>query len=357
MELFSVKQIIALLLYGIVSIILVVLNKRILTGDFGYPLITTWIQQICGLICYVFAYLLTSSLIPKYNVFSKPGFNLKYIKVCLPMSISCIAFISLSNTCLKYVPVSSYAIARSLTLLFNVIFSVLLLKQSISKICIIACLIVMTGFTIGSYDSQALNIYGIMTGALSSIFQSIYIVQIKKVTPALNNAEFLTYWYNVLITSFFAFIFIYIFSENKAFNELLLMSPFQIINTICPIVLSGILNFIFGLITYWCIQVTSPIAYNLTGYVKSGLQSLIGVITNGETLSFITLLSLSMTIGGSAMYTFARLSENDQKQDHIIKNSTSFKKLFSEEITPINDSCKINNGNPNECLVNPKNIK
>ncbi|OII73573.1 nucleotide sugar transporter [Cryptosporidium ubiquitum] len=305
-KVFHFNKTLSLVLYGFVSVTLVFLNKKIFISSFSYPLFTTWIQQVCGVFCYLIAYTILKNIFGKDNIISKPSIQHEKIKCCLPMSLACTSFILLSNLCLKYVPMSSYAITRSLTLFFNIIFSILMLKQQISGICIFGCGIVIMGFIVGSFDSSSLGLYGIFAGAISSFFQSIYTVQIKSVSKKIND-EFQVYWYNVLITSFLAIIPVFIFGEHEAFIELSNLDFREFIMKFGPILISGILNFFLGVIIIWCIHVTSPIAYNLTGYIKSGIQTLIGIILNNEELKYSTIFGLTMTIGGSAIYSFGNL--------------------------------------------------
>ncbi|KAH8582047.1 nucleotide sugar transporter like integral membrane with 9 transmembrane domains [Cryptosporidium sp. chipmunk genotype I] len=323
-KIFQFNKALSLLLYGFVSVTLVFLNKRIFVGNFSYPLFTTWIQQVCGMICYLIAYVVLKSIFGIDHLISRPSIQYEKIKDTLPMSLSCTIFILLSNLCLKYVPMSSYAITRSLTLFFNIVFSILILKQQISNICIFGCGIVIMGFIIGSLDSSTLGLYGILAGATSSFFQSIYTVQIKSVSKKIND-EFQVYWYNAFTTSFLAVVPIFIFGEYNAFIELSTLDFGEFTINFGPILISGILNFFLGIIVIWCIHTTSPIAYNLTGYVKSGIQTLIGVLLNNEELKFSTILGLVMTIGGSAIYSFANLIKltpnknvNSNESCHII---------------------------------------
>lgn len=57
--------------------------------------------------------------------------------------------VSTNNLCLKYVPVSFYYIGRSLTTVFNVILSYMLLGQTSSFHCILCCAVIVGGFLLG----------------------------------------------------------------------------------------------------------------------------------------------------------------------------------------------------------------
>lgn len=333
MGFFEPKKVFALVLYGSVSIFLVLLNKKIFIGSFSYPLLTTWIQQVCGLTCYFLTYLLIGKLFQKEKLFSKPTIEYEKLLLCIPMSVSCALFILLSNLCLKYVPMSSYAVARSLTLFFNVILSIIILKQKISNICIFGCSIVIFGFVTSSFDSSSLNPYGIIAGASSSLFQSIYTIKIKSISSKFNHDEFQVYWYNVFLTSFLTLIPVFIFKEYKAFIELSELEISEILKTIIPILISGLLNFLLGMTTNWCIQTTSPIAYNLTGYVKSGIQTMIGIVFNNETCYLSTIIGLVMTISGSAIYTFGNLIKFNKEKLLEVNSKQSYEEIIDSKIS------------------------
>lgn len=57
--------------------------------------------------------------------------------------------IALNNLCLKHVDISFYYVGRSLTTIFNVVFSYLVLHQTTSKGCVLCCLLIIGGFMLG----------------------------------------------------------------------------------------------------------------------------------------------------------------------------------------------------------------
>ena len=57
--------------------------------------------------------------------------------------------ITFNNLCLKYVGVSFYYVSRSLTTVFNVIMSYIILGQKTSMKAIICCGIIILGFYLG----------------------------------------------------------------------------------------------------------------------------------------------------------------------------------------------------------------
>jgi len=64
-------------------------------------------------------------------------------------------------------------VARSTTIIFVVIFSILILKRSVSKKIISCCLLVACGFFLGIDQEKALgslSVKGVVYGVLSSVF-------------------------------------------------------------------------------------------------------------------------------------------------------------------------------------------
>lgn len=67
--------------------------------------------------------------------------------------------ISTNNLCLKYVGVSFYYIGRSLTTVFNMILSYVLLRQTSSTRCILCCLVIVGGFWLGVDQESIAGMY------------------------------------------------------------------------------------------------------------------------------------------------------------------------------------------------------
>lgn len=63
--------------------------------------------------------------------------------------------IATNNLCLKYVSVAFYYIGRSLTTIFNVIFTFVILGEKTSRQCLFFCFLIVMGFYIG-VDQESL---------------------------------------------------------------------------------------------------------------------------------------------------------------------------------------------------------
>ena len=173
-------------LYWFVSITMVFLNKQILAGSqfsLDAPLFITWFQCVftvaITLIGSTIASFVSSSN-SKYSLLdniiindnqkkqhhenkksrisstftltsyiSNVSFRWKIALKVLPLSIVFVAMISFNNLCLKNVGVAFYFIGRSLTTVFNVILTYIMLSRTTSPKAIACCLAIVLGFILG----------------------------------------------------------------------------------------------------------------------------------------------------------------------------------------------------------------
>lgn len=82
-----------------------------------------------------------------------------YVFQVIPLSIMFTLMIATNNMCLKYVGVAFYYIGRSLTTVFNVLLSWLLLRQSTSLRCVLCCTFIIFGFYLGVDQENLLGNY------------------------------------------------------------------------------------------------------------------------------------------------------------------------------------------------------
>lgn len=119
----------------------------------------------------------------------------------LPLSLIFVGMVTFNNLCLKYVKVSFYLVARSLTIVFNVVLSYLFLGISTSFPVIICCTVVIFGFYIGSEGEIDFSLMGTLFGVCSSLFVSLNSIYTKKMMPLVqNNSWILCYYVPVLFS-------------------------------------------------------------------------------------------------------------------------------------------------------------
>lgn len=94
-----------------------------------------------------------------------------------------------NNMCLQYVEVTFYQVARSLSIVFNILFTYTILGQSTSQSAMMTCGIVFVGFIAGSYGEINFSWEGLFYGVTSSAFVALYGIYVKKTLPVVDNDQ------------------------------------------------------------------------------------------------------------------------------------------------------------------------
>ncbi|XP_065076092.1 GDP-fucose transporter 1 [Ochlerotatus camptorhynchus] len=301
--------------YWVISILTVFVNKALLSGlDLDAPLFVTWFQVLTSSsICFVMSSL--SKRFPRmFNVPSGNPLDKEVFRKVLPLSLLFTAMIATNNLCLKYVGVAFYYVGRSLTTVFNVVLTYLLLGQKTSGNAVLCCLLIVVGFWIG-VDQESLtesfSLIGTIFGVLGSLSLSLYSIYTKRTLQFVNQEVWLLSYYNNVYS---AVIFI----------------PLMLINGELPVVMNyehlaepwfwgvmsigGVCGFAIGFVTALQIKVTSPLTHNISGTAKACAQTILATTWFSEVKSFLWWTSNIVVLVGSAFYT--RVKQLEMNQSH-----------------------------------------
>ncbi|ANQ06594.1 GDP-fucose transporter [Plasmodium coatneyi] len=209
------------------------------------------------------------------------------------------------NTCLKYTNISSYQLARSMTLPFNFLFSYFFFKQiNFTFLMTFACMLVSAGFFVFSLDAVTTNFKSVLYGTTVSIVQAIHLNLLKKKLMIYHNKTVMLY-YNMLYSSVILFIYLCITGE--------FFSIFRWSHRVCfYLALSCISSIFVTFSSFLCIHYTDNVVFNMFGNVKSTLQTFISKFYHDEVLNGYTLVGILLTTLGSFLYTYS--SEYARKQ-------------------------------------------
>jgi GDP-fucose transporter C1 len=314
--------------YWLVSISMVYLNKMLMSHDsvsISAPLFITWYQCfITAIICYVSGIVgdrmqkRAVTLPSKQGDVNKKSFFAQFPKAeykaataqkIFPLSIVFVGMMTFNNLCLKWVEVSFYNVARSLTIVFNVVFSRIMLGSTSSPTTIGCLLIVMMGFFLGSGGELDFSLKGTIAGVASSLFVSLNSIYTKKVLPAVDNDHWkLTFYNNVNACILFLPLIIYFELPIiiGAFNQQLASGVFWGAMTV-----AGFFGFSIGIVTVLQIKATSPLSHNISGTAKAAVQSMMAFYVWGNQPTFMGILGIFTVLGGSLSYAVVKMKETE----------------------------------------------
>ncbi|XP_037077419.1 GDP-fucose transporter 1-like isoform X2 [Pollicipes pollicipes] len=300
--------------YWVVSITMVFANKTLLsnkglTAPFfitGYQCLVT--AAMCALLSTVGRFLPAAASLPD------PSPQPRVLLQVLPLSFVFVCMITFNNLCLKNVDVSFYYIGRSLTTVFNVICTYLILGQKTSVQSIVCCGVIIFGFLLG-VDQEgvagSLSILGVVYGVLASLFVSLFAIFTKKVLPVVDGSVWLLTYYNNINACLLFAPLVYLSGEWTQLTHYrgLAEPHFWILMTV-----AGLFGFAIGYVTGLQIQVTSPLTHNISGTAKACAQTVLGSWWYSEARSLLWWTSNGIVLLGSAAY--ARVKQLEMEARH-----------------------------------------
>jgi GDP-fucose transporter C1 len=215
--------------------------------------------------------------------------------------------ITFNNLCLQLVEVSFYNVARSLTIVFNVMLSRVFLGIESSTKTILCLGIVIVGFVMGSHGELNFSVVGTIAGVLSSLFVSLNSIFTKYVLPAVDDNHWKLTYYNNVNASFLFLPLIYVFEKDTilAATEQLTSTAFW--SAMC---VAGFFGFSIGIVTVLQIKATTPLSHNISGTAKAAVQSLMAFYLWGNQPTVMGVLGIFTVLGGSLLYTWVKMNEN-----------------------------------------------
>lgn len=253
--------------YIMVSLALVFLNRFLFSDPQikAGALFTSWFQFLVAYVIIVFCATFCQK-VPLLNLFPPLEYKFSVIIKVLPVSFSYLLMICFNNKCLEYVSVSAYQNVRSLTILFNIIFTYIVLKEKTSILASLACGGVVIGFYLGVDGEVGLTLKGGFYGVISSIFVALYSIFVKKVMKLLDDNTYVLIEYNTPISIILLVPVVFYSGEFEVLrtNQTLYFWSMQTI--------AGVVGFIINIAIYLNIKFSSPLTHNLSGTIKASFK-------------------------------------------------------------------------------------
>lgn len=268
--------------------------------------------------CYLASYF--AVLMPTRVQFPELNFSFKVALDVIPLSVVFVAMVSFNNLCLKFLSVSFYFLARSLTTIFNVLFTYLILHTTTSCRALFCCAMIIVGYSAGVIiegNIGPLSWTGVIFGIASSITCALNSIMTAKCLPKVDGSVWRLTFYNNLNSLFLSIPVILINETNNLRDGFLNTNvTFWII-----MLVSGVFGFAIGYLSTLQIQVTSPLTHNVSGTAKAAAQTILAVLVYQEMKSISWWLSNVVVLIGSAAYAYVRHTEsiNRFKQQSLIQ--------------------------------------
>lgn len=305
------KVCLVVILYWIVSISMVFINKHILSGRYGdndLSIFVAWYQCLSAVIgIHTFRFISRRTKLP-VNL-PKIEWSLLFKKDFLKFSFIFVASLTMNNLMLKHIGVAFYQVARSSTLIFTIVLSRILLQKDITYQAMIACFLVTCGFFVGIDQEDAsgtLSVWGIIYGILASLATALAGIYIKRVQPVVDGDSFKQAYYNNINSCLIFFPLVY--STGQLQQVMLSEYIFQPSFWLC-LTLSGVLSLSIGWVSVLQIKHTSPTTHHISNNAKSVVQTILAIMYFNEDKTFLWWCGNFLVIFGVMYYTYGKINE------------------------------------------------
>ncbi|KAF5388529.1 hypothetical protein D9757_004679 [Collybiopsis confluens] len=274
--------------YMSAALVMVFVNKAVLSNSPDLPLLFLWVQLIIAVV------LLHASAAVTKRI-EIPVLDWNVAKKLFPVVL---------------VNIVGLVIARGLQLPLTILISSYSTHSLPSVKTIVATVAVSLGFFIGVVPSQSTpSVISLIYGVLSSLMIAIHAVLIKSSLPHCRNSTIqLAWWTNagsaVLLAPFVVFN-----GELSVLHAKIADSNWNGMFFAYASILTGAVGFLLCVAGLLSIKVTSPVTHMFSSAARSVLQTLLGVWIFNDMLNTNRVSSILTILGGTMYYTWVKSSE------------------------------------------------
>ena len=308
----AIKVLVVVMGYWAISISMVFINKYLVGSQQSQDDISVFVAwiQCCVSVFMLTLYSTISKLLRHDSAMHKVSYSVCTTRHVLILSVVFVSMLSFNNLCLKHVSIAFYQVARSLTIIFTIIFSIVILRRRVSTQIMMCCFVVALGFFLGIDQENlagTLSISGVIFGMVTSIFIALSGIYTKKALDVVErNATRLTFYNN--LNAVFMFFPLLLFNGQlyNAFLSERMRDP----HFWAFLMVSGLMSFLMGWISALQISYTSPVTHHISANTKSVIQTILAVSYFNEHKRALWWLSNALVVGGALGYAIIKVNED-----------------------------------------------
>ncbi|KAH9475580.1 GDP-fucose transporter 1 [Psilocybe cubensis] len=304
----SIQVVAVITFYMVAALVMVFVNKVVLRTAPNLPTILCAFQSIATVLLLSITSLFTSQV-------QLPTLDYTTARRLAPLMLIDASGFLFNTLCLRDVEAAYYNIARGLVLPLTILV-VSMHSFTRPSLSVVGCACIVTGgFLVGvSFEkglpSQAVpGPLALFYGFLSSLSIAMHAVLIKSSLPHVNgSATKLSYWSNLgtaVLLSFTALIN----GEVLSFLQMTQDSNWDWTTFAWGNIVTGVFGFLISIAGILSVKITSPITHMFSSASRTVLQMALGVKIFGDILTTRRIMSASMILLGTLLYTYVKANE------------------------------------------------
>ena len=291
--------------YSTCSISMILLNKLVIdTYKIDYPMGLLFMQNFCAWMLVV--------VLKRVGLVHYPDFDLKVVKRWLPLTILFVAMLYTSMKSLKIMSVAVQTILKNIAIVLTAFGDQYLFNKRVTKEMYVSFSLMVLGSYLGSVGDRWVTSWGLFW-TFCNIFSTVaYVLYMKDLLSDVSReiGRYGPVFYNNLLSLPFIFP-----SCVMTLPDMIdTISHSSIGATVClglMVVVGSVMTFA----SFWCMKVTSPTTYSVTGALNKIPLALLGIFIFGHVPSGIGWLGIAVALCGGVWYTW--LSRPKPVPEHV----------------------------------------
>ncbi|KAI1713937.1 triose-phosphate transporter family domain-containing protein [Ditylenchus destructor] len=246
----------------------------------------------------------------------------------MPIGVCASLDIGLSNWALEYVTVSLYTMAKSSSILFIVLFSLLLSLERWRASLGVEAALIAVGLMLFTWRSTQLDLRGLMLVELAALCTGVRwtISQLimqgdEQPSPLRHPLDMVVHVQPWMLLAILPMVGVVEGSE-MSFNALTYYhGEFQPALILLLILIGGVLAFLMEMSEYLLLVNTSGITLSILGIVKEVITLLLAHYLHGDRLTQINVFGLTLCIGGMALHSWTHASNRKKMSMQMLPNN------------------------------------
>lgn len=285
--------------YSCCSVSMILLNKLVMnTYELNYPMVLLFLQNVCAVILVVCC--------KAFGIIHYPDFDMKVVRRWFPLTILFVAMLWTSMKSLGLMSVAVQTILKNLAIILTALGDSYFFGKKLSAAMFVSFGMMALGSYIGSIGDKHVTAWGLFWTFANVFFTVAYVLYMKILLGNVSKeiGRYGPVFYNNLLS--LPFLFIPAFADIEPFFEDAKMhaGPKAMLCLVAMMFIGAVMTFA----TFWCMRVTSPTTYSVTGALNKIPLALLGIVVFNHFPSPVGWVGIAVALSGGFLYTYLNLA-------------------------------------------------
>lgn len=283
--------------YSACSISLIILNKLVIaTYKINYPMGLLFLQNACAFILV--------ALCKASGLIHYPAFDWRVVKKWLPLTVLFVMMLYTSMKSLELMSVAVQTILKNLAMVLTALGDFYFFEKKLSGGMFGSFVMMALGSYIGSAGDPWVTPLGLFWTFANIFFTVAYVLYMKVLLGAVSKeiGRYGPVYYNNLLSLPFL-LPASLTSLPDLMSEIAAAPMGAIVCLVLMVVAGSVMTFA----TFWCMRVSSPTTYSVTGALNKIPLALLGIVIFSHVPTATGWVGISIALSGGLVYTYLNL--------------------------------------------------